>query len=376
MFFNDAKVELKDSYEELLKIVGSLSRLSSESKTVYLYYRIAENIFCKAFEAENLSRSDCSIDAFKDDVGFGLKTFLHNNGETFQKVAEFNKSLEDITSCKSDKELVKKVSELRNERLETTARIHNLDVNKFIYHCVTRENNKFYINESKMSLIDIKKIKKVKRSKQSNNIILFEDGINQYKFNISKSTLLKKFKTEKKHQIETEIFEDPFEVLKALYNSESKDILNSDDGYPYIILPLYSPKSNDVEDKSGLNQWNAKPRKDKKGILHPRHEDEVYIPIPIWIHRAFPNFFPPKKVKFNLYLPNSNKEVISAKVCQEGNKALMSDPNKALGKWILRDILQKEPRSFVIMEDLIKAGTDSVEIIKKANLTSILTLKI
>ena len=79
-----------DYYAKMLKTIGSLSRLFSESNEPYIQYRIAENLFCKSFKADNLSRTDCSADASKDKLGVGIKTFLEKNGATMQKVAEFN----------------------------------------------------------------------------------------------------------------------------------------------------------------------------------------------------------------------------------------------------------------------------------------------
>ena len=90
MFIENQSKEQRDYYERLLKAVGSLSKLFSESSEPYIAYRAAENLFCKAFEAENLSRSDASADASKNRIGFGIKTFLHKNGKSFEKIAEFN----------------------------------------------------------------------------------------------------------------------------------------------------------------------------------------------------------------------------------------------------------------------------------------------
>ena len=42
----------------VLRVIGSLSKLSTDGDIPYLYYRMAENIFCKAFQAMNLARSD------------------------------------------------------------------------------------------------------------------------------------------------------------------------------------------------------------------------------------------------------------------------------------------------------------------------------
>jgi hypothetical protein len=56
--------------------------------------------------------------------------------------------------------------------------------------------------------------------------------------------------------------------------------------------------------------------------------------------------------------------MLSAKVCQSGDKALMSNPNQALGHWILRDILKAVPGELVTYESLKEIGIDSVEIRK------------
>jgi hypothetical protein len=90
MFFNTQNSRQRDEYQEFLKIAGCLSNLFSDSAVPYLYYRVAEKVFCRAFGAEDLSRSDVSADAKKDNIGIGLKTFLQGNNKTFQKVAEFN----------------------------------------------------------------------------------------------------------------------------------------------------------------------------------------------------------------------------------------------------------------------------------------------
>ncbi|MCK9329649.1 MAG: hypothetical protein M0Q94_07210 [Candidatus Cloacimonetes bacterium] len=84
----------------------------------------------RAFNAEDLSRSDVSADAKKDFIGIGLKTFLRGNDKTFQKIAEFNadrKIYKDLSSY----ELVKKISELRNNRIDFTEKLHGL--NQLIY---------------------------------------------------------------------------------------------------------------------------------------------------------------------------------------------------------------------------------------------------
>lgn len=48
-------------YIDLLSITASLSNLYAESKVPFIYYRAMENIFCKVFNADNLSRSECLL---------------------------------------------------------------------------------------------------------------------------------------------------------------------------------------------------------------------------------------------------------------------------------------------------------------------------
>lgn len=186
MFLENQKKSKIEYYQQMLRVIGSLSRLFSESNEPYVQYRIAENLFCKSFEADNLSRTDCSADAFKNKLGVGIKTFLEKNGSTVQKVAEFNSEHISFRHL-GEEDKILKVSELRNERIETTRRIFGMK--NIIYHCITRKEKGIIVYETSMDSVDIKKIKNVKAGK---NIISFEDGINEYSFNIAKSTLYKK----------------------------------------------------------------------------------------------------------------------------------------------------------------------------------------
>ena len=340
-FFFKQDEESRKLYTDLLKMMGLLSNLFAESKNPFLYYRAMENIFCKAFHADNLSRSDVSADAGKNGIGIGLKTFLQNNGNTFQKIAEFNKEsylLRDLTGT----DLVRMVSEMRNQRIESTMRICNLY--DMMYHLVTRSNKYMAIYEEHMDLININNIK---ITQTNNTTIHFTDSLHDYSFSLSKSTLLKRFDTTDKRKIlgfDVEVLADPYDFLLNIKNGKiSKTELNatlndSDDFIDYIVLPLYSPRTKQVEEKSGLNQWNAGGR--------PRSENEVYISIPSWIHQKKKNFFTynsdeNKTNPFDVKLPNG--KIISMRVAQQKGKALMSNPNSALGEWILRDILELKP---------------------------------
>ncbi|MGB7604615.1 MAG: hypothetical protein WBL93_03975 [Lutisporaceae bacterium] len=361
MFLSNQNPIQQTEYFNYLKVIGGLSNLFSENEIPYLYYRVAENIFCRSFEADNLSRSDCSADAKKQGLGIGLKTFLNNNGNTFQKVAEFNRDREEYAGLTST-ELVRHISRLRNNRIDATRAIHG--INDLIYHCVTRETNRFLIFEERMDLVDIQNIRNIQLVR---NTILFEDGINQYNFNLSKSTLFKRFNTLNPQILDIRILNDPYETLRNLFE-QLHGVIEEVTKTETIILPLYSMRSGEVEAKSGLNQWNAGGRY--------RNAREVYIPVPSWIHKKFPYFFPDINTTFNLHLPNNR--TISAKMCQtyemiiEGHiinkgKGLMSNPNTDLGEWILEDILRTDERQIVTKNNLNELDIDSVEVRKIDN---------
>lgn len=340
-------------YERLLKAVGSLSNLFSEAPEPYLASRATENLFCKAFEAENLSRSDASADASKGKTGFGIKTFLEGNGRTMQKVAEFN-SDHLIFGRLPPEEKIKKIAELRNERIETTKRIFGLD--NLIYHCITRKVGKILVYETPAPLIQIDQIRDIAVTARGSTI-QFSDPSAEYTFNLSKSTLYKRFITPDQVLLDVpvRILTDPFTAIEKLI-SEAGLIFAPVKVQPHVFLPLYSMRGGmkHVPEKSGLNQWNAAGR--------PRDPNEIYIPIPVWIHRTFENFFPPRDEAFELTLPD--RMTMNAKVCQDNSKALMSNPNSALGKWLLRDVLNLPERELLTYDKLQAIGLDTVVIYK------------
>ena len=373
-FMKNQEKEQQQLYLKLLQVTGSLSNIFSDSISPYLYYRAMENIFCKAFEADNLSRGDVSVDAAKNKVGIGLKTFLFNNGKTFQKIAEFNKESYLFRNSESQKlntgtarNIISTVAEMRNERIDFTKRSHDLDY--MIYHSITRSKYQMSIYEDMIDFIDIDSIEVLSTSKNS---LKFKDKYNEYNFSLSKNTLFKRFLTDSKNHIikfNIDILEDPFDFLiKAIKIPEHSFLSEKNKkDEEYIILPLYSTKDGKVHPGSGLNMWNAKGRK--------RDENEVYIPIPSWIHVKKEDFFPYKTIKtkndanktnsFEVLLPN--KKTLSMKVTQDGGKALQSDPNAALGKWILREVLNIMPNTLITRDILNKKGVDSVKLTKVKN---------
>lgn len=342
---NRPKVE-QDTYQRYLRAVGAISQLFSDSSVPYLYYRGMERVFCRAFNADDLSRGDLSVDARIGTLGIGLKTFLRTSAN--QKIAEFNEAKKQYDKLSPGKAIIK-IAELRNKRLQLTSSMCGLT--QSLYHCVLRDKHGFHILEESMMPIEIDKIKKVKIKTAG---VSFTDGICDYSFNFSKSTLFKRFyEPESLVSFKVDIVKEPLHFLEKIFSE--KELMPPT--HEYIFLPLYSPRQGVVPERSGLNQWNAKGR--------PRDSDEIYIPIPSWIHDKFPCFFPNRDLSFQLKLPDG--KCLSAKICQDGGKALMSDPNKELGKWLLRDVLNIEEDKLLTMDMLNKYGFDSVRIDKTSS---------
>ena len=90
----------REEYIKLLSAVAQLSGLFSESDIPYINYRVAENVFCRSFCADNLSRSDTAFDARLGSLGIGLKTFVCPKGYSVEKIAEFNALSSDLSKCK------------------------------------------------------------------------------------------------------------------------------------------------------------------------------------------------------------------------------------------------------------------------------------
>lgn len=355
--------ENNKEYFSMLEVFAGFSGLFSTSETPFLDYRLVENIFCVAFQAENKARDCSAFDARIDNYGVGIKTFILEKQPKFEKIAEFNKLKEKLDQLNGE-ELARALAEFRNERILTANRLYN--VNQRIYHIVSRHRHGLRIFNTPYDFINPDSIKVLK----DNNVgLTFKDNSNEYKFNRSKTVLMRKFcLPDQYHDVAIKIIENPFAEIKKLtaqMTSTSCDNPvvsfkpNLRPGKDYVILPLYSTKNKEKEvpEKSGLNQWNAGGR--------PRDENEIYIPIPSKIRHHCEHFFPKRDQHFILYLPDNNQ--LKAKVCQDDGKALMTDPNKELGDWLLRKIMNLKPGTLVTREVLNKLGFDSVYIIKYKN---------
>lgn len=375
MFYENQPTEQQEQYKLLLGMMGRLSNLFSESDCPYLAYRVHENIFCKSFQADNLARGDDSADAQKGNIGIGLKTWT---GQNDQKVAEFGRLLpqyENLTGI----DLVRRISEFRNLRIRTTMNQHG--INTMLYHVVKRVPNMMKILECSFDPVDVDNIELIPNRGNASNIY-FTDHRHTYHFSQTKHTLYMIFDDlQEMDSFPVEILSDPYSLLvSAIY--ATKQIQKSSSKAPDIVIPgivnhapinieiggervapreqlclrLYTRTGKNtgrqkyVQEKSGLNQWNASGR--------PRDPDEIYIPYPAEDRRRNENFFPPRETPFNLRLPDGT--VISAKVCQENGKAIMSNPNKVLGKWLLRDVFELPERTLITYDMLVQYGIDSV----------------
>lgn len=380
----------EDFYAGALQAVGSLSRLYSENSVPFFQYRFIENLFVRASNGENISRKDTIFDAIvgiKNDVAVGVKTFTLPQLSKYklEKVQEFTALAGRTNISKlNDRDLVITVSHERNRRIRTESANYNIDPSKSIYHCLVRTVGEAFIHEEPFIEINVDKIKPysaygmaLKKFSSRTANVHFYDGSNFYYYSRAKNVLYKRFEMDKGHNsnpIKIEIADDAIEMLYEKFLSRSlpkselafaKEIPVDKPGVDYVILPLYSSKGNIkyVPQKSGLNQWNAAGR--------PRKYGESYISVPKKIHTLIPQFFPRNK-SFKLNLPNSPKP-IQAKLCQADSKALMSNPNDELCKWIFRVIddkfkesdFNKPPkRKPYTYTDLEIAGYDCVRVSK------------
>ena len=334
--------------------MAQLSKLFSESEIPYLDYRLAENLFCKYFDAENDARSCTAYDARLMRVGIGIKTFVlkgKNGDYSVEKIAEFNK-LKKTYNKLTGLDLALQISRYRNERMEFAN--NQYDVNETQYHIVGRVEGTLRLFNTPYEFVNLEKLHLEKDDETSCS---FNDETNEYIFNKSKSVLFKKFEVPDNYKdIPVTTLDDPLSLLEDFFADKKEQVITAKKlirGEDYVILPLYSfnrKKGCFVPEKSGLNQFNAGGR--------TRNDLEVYIPIPITLRRIFPNFFPSRNVPFTLLLPDGKK--LSVKICQDGGKALTSNPNSALGEWILRKVLKKRPWELVTIDDLDRLGFDSV----------------
>jgi hypothetical protein len=385
-------------YEELLKSVAAMTLLFSDGPNAYIDYRFVEKLFVRSTRGRDISRADKVFDAIvgeDQNIGVGVKTFVVSGASrsSLEKIQEFTKfsgggGFDNLQKS----EIAITASEYRNNTVLADSKEFGINLNKSIYHCLIRSGNLGIIHEEPYPLIDIKNIEPIDirgntlpEYPEGNKGIRFTDGVNTYSYSKSKSVLMKVFDL----QTHTNFEPIPLEIDQSIWDKiatlqldtlsrETVSTLSklaqsqykSEDmvpGVDYVVLPLYTSMESGeriVHEKSGINQWNAGGRDRKYG--------EAYIPIPSKIHTLAPGFFPERDKPFDLILPNSDLP-INAKVCQANSKALMSNPNDLLCRWLYKvidfnfsdDDFNRPPnRQPFTYKDLAKVGRDSVKIIK------------
>jgi hypothetical protein len=389
-----------EEYVELLKAVASLSRLFSDNQSAYIDPNFVERLFIHTSNGNDLSKKYNSFDAHipLKKIGIGIKTFGIPNINSIkkEKVAELTKYAgKGYFNHLTQEQIAIKVAQIRNDRIKADVSEYDIEIANSYYHCLLRVPGGAIIHQEPYSYIDIAnihpidptKFKPISKFPSGVGSPIFSDGKNIYSYSISKNVLYKRFDAStgiNSEIISLSIYDDVFKKVLQWFKQSNKNFIAPRSvksaqkiilpkkvylipGKDYVILPLYSTrnlKKKKVGEKSGINQWNAAGRKRKFG--------EAYIPVPALIHEKFPNFFPKSETVFNLKLPNGKIEI--AKICQEGGKALMTNPNDVLCTWLYKVIdpkaseseLQKRLQNKIpfTYQDLERIGKDSVRVKK------------
>lgn len=383
------------TYSSLVQAVASLSGLFSSSECAYLDSRFVEKLFALTTGAEDLGRDDKSFDAkLGKDIGVGVKTFVADGGRNYkvEKIAEFTSLAGNGFFKVSDpKKLALRIASARNQRLLSNANEYGISISKCVYHCLIRCPGFALVHEEALDLIDTEELFPTtprgarKASWEfSGTTLSFSDGKSFYTFSRAKNVLMKRFTFDfSSERIDTSISSDPFGMLNRLVgrtmrgesirrvkNLKVGRSAELKPGKDFVVLPLYSTRNGEVAPKSGINQWNAGGRERKFG--------EAYIPVPRYIHVNFPRFFPARDKQFDLILPNS-PQVLKAKICQQGGKALMTKNNVDLGNWIIGVLkphslqggadgtvrVRGSGREPFTRNDLLRIGSDCVVVRRK-----------
>ncbi|WP_370001025.1 NgoFVII family restriction endonuclease [Winogradskyella sp.] len=402
--------EQREEYIKFLQVYGALTNLFRQKKgdlVPYLDSKFQETVYARAFNGQNVDIGNTPHDILSvfgnERIGIGLKTWM-NSKPSFQKVMQLKRYQQEINDYRDNfEDLAYKISEIRNERIISDHERLGLSNDKNIYHYVTRDKGHFTINECAYPLIDLNNLKDFCNTKTA---FTWSDGNKDYKYTFGDSQIWQKFDVEKYKTLllkkfDVKIIDDPFSFLLKAYLDIIEKQEEVKEEFVEVYLPLYSYRSKEVEEKSGLNAWRAAPK--TKNSDTPRPLNEVYIPIPRDFHKKHPDFFTrdifefekvkkafsgkrnyKPEVRFYLQLPNGKK--IPSLVTQDRMKGLQSGSNteydengkrygqSALGQWLLIDVLGLKERKKVTREWLHKKGTDSVRLWRKKNDYSIINI--
>ncbi len=376
--------EQRETYIEFIQMYGALSKMFNQKSSItgapYLDSKFQETIYARAFDSADVDIGNTPHDIMSifgnQRIGIGVKTWL-NSSVSYQKVMQLKRYKSEIDSLNKpgkEEELANKISEIKNSKMQLDYDRLGLDENKNIYHYITRDKGKVVFQETIYPKIDISNLNKFSLSKSS---FVFSDGIKQYKYTFGDSQIWMQFGNKKDQtllkEVEINMLDDPFEFLKVAF--QNKGMLLKDQAGVLTIkktvqtqtddvyLPLYSYRSDKVEEKSGLNAFNGAPKNKKNNS--PRPEAEVYIPVPKEFHKKYPHWFSneidtryynKKAIPFTLHLPDGTS--YPARLTQEGFKSFETNPQSALGKWLLYKILKLKPWQKVT---IIKITSERIE---------------
>lgn len=390
----------QEEYVKFLQVYGALSNLFRQKRgdlIPYLDSKFQETVYARVFSCQNADIGNTPHDVVSifgtERIGIGLKTWMSSK-PSYQKVMQlksFQSEINEVESTNDLEALAYKISEIKNDRLRRDYIRLGLVEDRNIYHYVTRDEGRFKINECAYPLVDLMKLSNFTKT---NSAFSWTDGIKEYKYTFGDSQIHQKFDPSQRdtvllHQFNIDIIEDPFSFLLEAYFKLIESAKFADKDIVEVYLPLYSFHSKEVEEKSGLNAWNAAPKNKESDT--PRPLNEVYIPIPREFHRKHPDFFTKNifehernrqnyqgekenrpEVRFHLQLPNGKR--IPSLVTQDNMKALQSGSNfekdengkrygqSALGQWLLVEVLGLRDRKLVTREWLQMKGTDSVRL--------------
>lgn len=410
LVWNSFSKEKQDEYIRFLKIFGALSGLfkdnleGANARKPFLYYRNHEQLYARIFDVEDLTRKDSAFDALAivdgKKMGIGLKTWIHSKDLSYQKVAEFNKvapsQIYPLINEGSPNEVMKKVSELRNERILMDKRLHGTALGDDRYHYITRSNNAMNICETNYDLVQLDTLKLIESNGKTFH---FTDGVRRYRFYSSKSVLLESFDASEKNIITTvpiKQFDNPFELIQTIELPYENFEVNSKSD---IILPLYSylgskkrgDKRIDVPRGGGINKWHREKESNRPW--------DVEIRIPKWVHQKFSGWFfghdfiktedrvseqqeqyksehvtamrirnedSVNYVPFILQMPDGRQ--IDASVNGANGKNLQSKSSKDLGYWLLHTVIGV-PRS--VMDDPNSESVVTLQKLQELDIDSI-----
>jgi hypothetical protein len=391
----------RNDYVQFLQVYGALSNLFRQKQgdlIPYLDSKFQETVYAKIFESQNVDIGNTPHDVLSivngQRVGIGLKTWMGSQ-PSFQKVMQLKRYQSEINKFKHNPELLAhKIAEIKNERMRSDYERLGLSEDNNIYHYVTRDKGRFVVNECAYPLVELDNLRDFNLTLTA---FSWADGNKDYKYTFGDSQIWQKFDSTKRdttvlNRFDVKIIEDPFSFLLKAYLELIGTAKVVEENIIEAYLPLYSYRTKEVEEKSGLNAWNAAPK--NKDSNAPRPLNEVYIPIPREFHQKHPDFFIKDiftferdrdnytgnrenrpEVRFYLQLPNGKR--IPSLVTQSNMKGLQSGSNveydengkrygqSALGQWLLVDVLGLKERKLVTREWLEKKGTDSVRLWRK-----------